>query len=606
MSSNNIKSLCTFGSAVKFKADIDTTGLLPYSCLVSTLAMWQLVALVSCPTTTTLFWLRDGMDRYAAQGRNGGGAHYYGEGAPQGDPFHPTYAAPAPAPQYIGLGRPPASRDPNLRSTSLNTPVPATRPRPASRAVSFAGESSHPYDTGTTPTPANRYQRPLQQFPIPEESMKMDRLLDMMQALLNDNVEIKERLSYVESTISKPAASTAVRGLPAARGGRLMRSATAAMATLRTQQHVSGDSDDETVDPSLRRSASASTTDVSTDSELEPASVDEDSSADLADIDLSEKEQRALQDFLTKKFRLVCGVEGSRWPDPTVRRSNATTGQVYPTPFFDLRVSDHQNRAVLLAVAKEVNEELKDKDAWPSELRRPRTEPHPTWDVAFLVSLAKVSFRSFRRQWNDNKKRAAGIKAGVAGQIDRRLKRRKRKSKQLGKVIEEYAQRHGLNLEFLTDLINEQYLSDEVSGPDDSDETKEEWELRLAAAADLVLDRRARNPPGFLEVLIPEWRSDRYSDLIHHIEKFRFDTKGEDTTLHYNRVCVGRLSDRIPKFAPYNFGIARDWFERHRGQPEYRPILKTWGSYPEPQGCGLDPARPVPEVDPRFNFNFND
>lgn len=103
----------------------------------------------------------------------------------------------------------------------------------------------------------------------------------------------------------------------------------------------------------------------------------------------------------------------------------------------------------------------------------------------------------------------------------------------------------------MRDLINEQYLSDEVSGPeDDSDETMEEWVARLhaaAVAAKLPLSANAR----FLEILRPDWRSSQvsfpsghpphifmlfqFSAIIHDLEKFRFDrlSVGE-TNLKYN------------------------------------------------------------------------
>ncbi|KAJ7673007.1 hypothetical protein DFH06DRAFT_1467431 [Mycena polygramma] len=551
------------------------------------------------------------MDRYGARDRHGttgnAGSHYYGEGAPHGDPFQVTGHG-VPGPQALGLGRPPAA---NHRSTSLNTPIPASRARQPARATSDTFD--HYPDALRTPTPANVYRHPLDRGLSIQED-KTDRILDMLQTVLHDNVKMKQRLSFLEELVSQPHVSAAVRGLPAQRG------VAAATALRRRPQKLSDDSDNEGIDPSLRRSdRAASTTDYSAESDIEPVSVDEDDGPDLAMIDVSDAEKRALQTFVTKKFRGVCDVPGSNWPDPSVRRVNETTGQVYPTPFLHLPVSDSRNRAVLMIVAKEANEELKDKEVWPKDLKRPRTEPDPTWDLAFIVSLTKASFGTFKRQWNDKRKEQAGIETGTSGQNNRQNKRRRRKADQLKKVVEKYAQEHGLDKKFLLDLINEQYLSDEVSGPEQgSGESKEAWKVRMAVAAGKGTDPATpRN-----SISLKYWFLNgvhfkfvfflplklylilfQYSDLIHDIEKLRFED--EETKLVYTRVSQRRISNRIPKYAPYNFGIAREWFNEHRNKPAYRSILKDWDNYPEPENCGLRLAPHPREVDPRFNFEFN-
>lgn len=61
---------------------------------------------------------------------------------------------------------------------------------------------------------------------------------------------------------------------------------------------------------------------------------------------------------------------------------------------------------------------------------------------------------------------------------------------------------------FLTDLSHEQYLSDEVSGPDDeSGESHDAWKVRCAVAANMTTDASALAKIKFLEVLTPAWRS---------------------------------------------------------------------------------------------------
>jgi hypothetical protein len=61
---------------------------------------------------------------------------------------------------------------------------------------------------------------------------------------------------------------------------------------------------------------------------------------------------------VTQVFRLVCDVPGRDWPDPTVIRTNPVTGQEYPTPFFDRKVSDRQNGNIVRAVAQQVMSDL--------------------------------------------------------------------------------------------------------------------------------------------------------------------------------------------------------------------------------------------------------
>lgn len=83
------------------------------------------------------------------------------------------------------------------------------------------------------------------------------------------------------------------------------------------------------------------------------------------------------------------------------------------------------------------------------------------------------------------------------------------KAEQLAKVLIAFCTQHGLDPAFITDLIHEQFLSDEVSEPEDkSGESKEAWKVRLAAAGNLPLDPNAQQKLQLLEILVPSWRSD--------------------------------------------------------------------------------------------------
>jgi hypothetical protein len=47
--------------------------------------------------------------------------------------------------------------------------------------------------------------------------------------------------------------------------------------------------------------------------------------------------------LLAKKFRRICNVPERNWPDPNLNRTNPTTNEIYPTPIFSTKVTDHRN-----------------------------------------------------------------------------------------------------------------------------------------------------------------------------------------------------------------------------------------------------------------------
>jgi hypothetical protein len=98
----------------------------------------------------------------------------------------------------------------------------------------------------------------------------------MVQTLLNDVAELKEKVTSLETSISRPQHPTPVRGLAAQRGGRILRSKRAMPSSPR--RHVPTPGSDESDDDMSRPT---STTDFSTDTEREPESFDEDG-VDLA------------------------------------------------------------------------------------------------------------------------------------------------------------------------------------------------------------------------------------------------------------------------------------------------------------------------------------
>jgi hypothetical protein len=122
----------------------------------------------------------------------------------------------------------------------------------------------------------------------------MDQMLEMMQTLLSDTAELKERISSVEGALFErlqPSIPVRATGIAAQRGGRLTRSKRGAFAATRPPANHGAvpsleDSDSDTSQPT--------TTDASTDTDHDPGSVDDDG-VTFQVLDISPSEKRALQ-----------------------------------------------------------------------------------------------------------------------------------------------------------------------------------------------------------------------------------------------------------------------------------------------------------------------
>ncbi|KAJ7841025.1 hypothetical protein B0H13DRAFT_1910436 [Mycena leptocephala] len=112
---------------------------------------------------------------------------------------------------------------------------------------------------------------------------------------------------------------------------------------------------------------------------------------------------------------------------------------------------------------------------------RPESSLMPNWDLGVFAGTARKSFRSLKRQWNRANNVNAALRAEINSRNHRRSQRRVHKSEQIFRVLERYADKYKLNLAVLRDLLHQDYLSDEVSCPEDEmHETKEAWKFRMA------------------------------------------------------------------------------------------------------------------------------
>jgi hypothetical protein len=86
------------------------------------------------------------------------------------------------------------------------------------------------------------------------------------------------------------------------------------------------------------------------------------------------------------------------------------------------------------------------------------------------------------------------------------------KSEQLVKALLIFAEQYGIDVQFLRDIVHPEYLSDEISEPEDETrEAKAAWKVRLAAAAGISLSPAVLERTQILEVLVPPWRTEMVS-----------------------------------------------------------------------------------------------
>ncbi|KAJ7868987.1 hypothetical protein B0H14DRAFT_2728542, partial [Mycena olivaceomarginata] len=250
----------------------------------------------------------------------------------------------------------------------------------------------------------------------------------------------------------------------------------------------------------------------------------------------------------------------------------------YPTPNFAYDVLNIDNCALFRKVGERAQRVLVDQAAWPKALKRLKTLGDPiTWDLDFTTHCAKQSFRSYKKQWYRQVTEEGREKAEEKEKRDRRIQRRVTKSEQIHKVTPEWM------LRFLRISTHPEYLSDEVSGPESDSETPEDWKFRLATLANLRNDPTSLKATQILEVLVPGWRDEQYTEFVHSLQN-RYEKRGKGNSKQYHRVYTGRVSTRIPRYAPYNSGVKQDWLEDTKNNPDLALQITDWGNYNEPGG----------------------
>ncbi|KAJ7669700.1 hypothetical protein B0H17DRAFT_1209556 [Mycena rosella] len=253
--------------------------------------------------------------------------------------------------------------------------------------------------------------------------------------------------------------------------------------------------DDSNIDPILLDDAARELS-VETDTGVTDYEPDSDV-LEGDDSGLSREEAKVLQKYVTKAFRRICQVAGNDWPDPSFIRTNPVTQETYPTPFFQFDVTDARNIKISRGVAQQVMNELQNHACWPKGLQnRP--------EHSLVEDMAKAYFRSLKRGWSRKNIHHAAVKAETTDRAHRQSQRRAHKSENMIKIADKYAAKHKLNPAFLRDILHAEFLSDEVSGPEEgTNETAEAWKVRMAALLRMSLEPSALEKAHFLEVLTP-------------------------------------------------------------------------------------------------------
>ncbi|KAJ7258647.1 hypothetical protein C8J57DRAFT_984726, partial [Mycena rebaudengoi] len=216
-----------------------------------------------------------------------------------------------------------------------------------------------------------------------------------------------------------------------------------------------------------------------------------------------------------------------------------------------------------------------------------------TWGFNDLIEMAKTSFRSCKVQWREQIDAAMAAREEITRRTNRYRTRRMTACNSYLKAVDAFAAKHKIDPASVRELLHEQYMSDEASGPEDDDETsKAVWKTKMGFKSRRV-GRGDSDDEGvdYLQVLTPDWRADEMSEVLHEMVEMWFNALApkEKKKIHYKRVRgTGRSSARIPDIAPYNFGINRAWFDTYKNDPHYGPLLANakWDTFKDPEGFG--------------------
>ncbi|KAJ7795450.1 hypothetical protein B0H14DRAFT_3554110 [Mycena olivaceomarginata] len=431
---------------------------------------------------------------------------------------------------FIGRGPPPGhGRSMSILPPtlpSINTQTPAPRARSAQFPIMREPSGAD------APIRIGDLEGLFQRFSLRQEEYHREQT----QELRAQTSRLEAHLNDLERPVSLSAESS--RGRPSARGSVGTRGKSRVSRPLRrrppSEAAVPRASDEGAVD--------------STSAQGEDEADDEGDDEELSTFRTTKKnkDQTAIQKYTTRTFRGACGVKGNDWPAPVPARVNPATGVKYLSPIFHCDVTDPRNHAICVAVADRVDAEMKAS--------------------LFIGSMpwnrcAKQSFRSCKAGWKKTQTPEAAERAAVNDCNTRMYRRRCTKFIHIDSQIEAFAAKFGIPFSVANNLLTQELLSDEASGPEDeNEESLAAWKVRMAAAAGHTdLTPAALKNKDFVEVLECPWRSDQLSFISSSMQSLYRDAvnAGRAGNIKYIRVPTPthRKSSRIPRISPWDFGI---------------------------------------------------
>ncbi|EJF59019.1 hypothetical protein DICSQDRAFT_128587 [Dichomitus squalens LYAD-421 SS1] len=272
-------------------------------------------------------------------------------------------------------------------------------------------------------------------------------------------------------------------------------------------------------------------------------------------LDLVQRQaQRVILHVVSQQFRLVTGVsKHDKWPK---------WGETMPgmAVNFEARVDESVNPDLLVRVAEVSMQQLK---------------THP---VKRLTFSGNKSFPHSPEPLCHPR------------DVDERAKRQIDVSTTARIVVPTYLETHGIDP---GPLIMADFMSDEASGPED-DENEEaviEWRRQMAEKAGITgkTDAQLARMSVF-EVIKPNWRSDELTKIYRELwELYNSSLPLKSLRMTVERVRdTGRSSDKIPNYAPYNFGVNIHWYEKM--QETHSRYLVDWLQHSDPAGFGENAA----------------
>ncbi|TBU34267.1 hypothetical protein BD311DRAFT_774073 [Dichomitus squalens] len=300
--------------------------------------------------------------------------------------------------------------------------------------------------------------------------------------------------------------------------------------------------------------------------------------AKYQNLDLVQRQaRRAILNVVGKQFRLVTGVsKNDKWPK---------WGETMPgmAVNFEARVDESVNPDLLVRVAEVSMQQLRNHSAIHATWMN---APNVKLTFALLRECAKISFRGFRSAYNSQIDHEKAVQRKKNERSSRWQNRRNKKSDHLLSMTTKYLEIHGVDTGH---LVTADLMSDEASGPsdDEDEEAVTQWRREMADKAGITGKSDVQLAKmSFFEVIKPNWRSDELTDIYRELSELYYSSLPlKSLRMMVERVRdTGRSSDKVPGYAPFNFGVNMEWYERVKETDG--KYLGDWLQHPDPDGFG--------------------